>query len=282
MRRFAAILAAAFLLSPLGAAAQEGDRARTLADIRQDLTVLNVEIQRLRRELATTGGPDVNVSGGTVLERLDSIESELQRLTARTEELEYRIARIVEDGTNRIGDLEFRLVELEGGDLSELGETPTLGGLSAEPLPGPAPAPETPRGDNGADGPLLAVGESTDFDRAQVALAEGRHAEAAEIFGRFRETYPGSPLAPRVYLGLGQALEGQGDTRGAAQAYLDGFSAHPDADVAPETLFRLGAALGALDRTDAACQILADVGVRFPGSEAAGQAAERMGELGCP
>ncbi|WP_371037509.1 tetratricopeptide repeat protein [Rhodosalinus sp. FB01] len=278
--RFAAILAAALLLVPVAAAAQEADRARTLADIRQDLTVLNVEIQRLRRELATTGSPDMSVAGGSSLERLDSIESALQRLTARTEELEYRIARIVEDGTNRIGDLEFRLVELEGGDVSALGETPTLGGLPADPLPGPAPA--SPAGPGGTDTPQLAVSERSDFERAEAALAEGRHEEAAEAFGRFRETYPGSPLEPQVYLGLGRALEAQEDMRGAAQVYLDGFSAHPDAGAAPETLYRLGAALAALDRIDAACQILADVGVRFPGSQAADDAAERKGGLGCP
>jgi hypothetical protein len=62
---------------------------------------------------------------------VNSIEAELSRLTARTEELSNRIDRIVADGTNRIGDLEFRLVELEGGDVSRLGETSTLGGGAA-------------------------------------------------------------------------------------------------------------------------------------------------------
>ena len=56
------------------------------------------------------------------------MESELQRLTSKTEELENRVNRIVADGTRRIGDLEFRLVELEGGDVGALGQTSTLGG----------------------------------------------------------------------------------------------------------------------------------------------------------
>ena len=43
----------------------------------------------------------------------------MQRLTSKSEELENRINRIVSDGTTRIGDLEFRLVELEGGDVSD-------------------------------------------------------------------------------------------------------------------------------------------------------------------
>ena len=91
------------------------DRAQTLADIRQDLNILYVEVQRLKGELSTTQGPSVSVAAGSVLERVQSIETELQRLTALSEELQFRVERVVQDGTNRVGDLEFRLVELEGG-----------------------------------------------------------------------------------------------------------------------------------------------------------------------
>src|SRR6056297_778638 len=119
----------------LPAAAQ--DRDQTLADVRQELSVLWVEMQKLKRELVTTGGPQVNVQGTSALDRINSIESELTRLISRTEELQNRVDRIVTDGTNRIGDLEFRLVELEGGDVSKLGETTTLGGVEIEPRPSP-------------------------------------------------------------------------------------------------------------------------------------------------
>ena len=110
----------AICLLPMSGIAQ--DRAQTLADIRQDLTILYVEIQRLKGELSTTQGPSVSVAAGSVLERVQNIETELQRLTALSEELQFRVERVVQDGTNRVGDLEFRLVELEGGDISTLGE----------------------------------------------------------------------------------------------------------------------------------------------------------------
>ncbi|MGB0426230.1 MAG: hypothetical protein ACPGD4_04990 [Paracoccaceae bacterium] len=115
----------AICLFPMSGIAQE--RAQTLADIRQDLNILYVEIQRLKGELSTTQGPSVSVAAGSVLERVQNIETELQRLTALSEELQFRVERVVQDGTNRVGDLEFRLVELEGGDISTLGETTTLG-----------------------------------------------------------------------------------------------------------------------------------------------------------
>ena len=88
------------------------DRAQTLADVRQELTVLNVELARLRTELNTTGAP-APVGSGTPLDRVNSIETALQRLTAKTEELEFRLNSIATDGANRLGDLSFRLCEHE-------------------------------------------------------------------------------------------------------------------------------------------------------------------------
>ena len=63
------------------------------------------------------------------MQRMDTIEAELARLTARTEEVELKLNRVVSDGTNRIGDIEYRLCEAtEGCDPTTLGSTPTLGG----------------------------------------------------------------------------------------------------------------------------------------------------------
>ena len=50
------------------------DRAQTLADIRQELTVLYVEMQKLRRELSTTGGVNSNLAGTNTLDRVDAIQ----------------------------------------------------------------------------------------------------------------------------------------------------------------------------------------------------------------
>jgi len=73
----------AICLLPMSGIAQ--DRAKTLADIRQDLNILYVEIQRLKGELSTTQGPSISGAAGSVLERVQNIEAELQRLTALSE-----------------------------------------------------------------------------------------------------------------------------------------------------------------------------------------------------
>lgn len=281
--RFALIVALGLAFGPVAAQAQD---AQTLADVRQELTVLNVEVQKLRRELSTTGGASVAVTGGSVLERVNAMESELQRLTSKTEELENRINRVVTDGTNRIGDLEFRLVELEGGDVGSLGQTSTLGGgempatmAPATPVPAPAdPLANTSTPTNTAE---LAVGEKTDFERAKAALADGDFRSAADQFATFNQSYPGGPLGPEADLRRGDALDGLGDTREAARAYLASFSADPAGPVAAEALYQLGSSLGALGQTQEACVTLGEVASRFPTSPFVAQAQSERSVLAC-
>lgn len=266
------LAAAAVMLSGLSLAAQ--DREQTLADIRQELSVLYVELQDLKREQSTTGAPQVSLPS-SALDRLNTMEQELARLTAKTEELEFRIDRIVRDGTNRLGDLEFRLVELEGGDLSQLGETTTLGG---DDLPEPAaalpgPAPETPQ---------MAVAEQADFDAAQALLDNGDAAAAAEAFAAYAETYPGSPLVAEAHYLRGEAEAAQGAWTEAARAYLQSFSGTPDGARAPEALYRLGLSLAQLGQRDEACITLREVSLRYPGGSPAMDADTARGELACP
>lgn len=269
LRVIAMVLA---LAAPAGAAYAQD---QTLADIRAELSDLYGDVSALRAELVVSGLAGQGVTGATPLDRLNSIEAELTRLTSKTEELEFRITRITRDGTNRIGDLEFRLCELEEAcDIGQLGETPFLGGVDVEPT---APAVETPV----ATGPALAIGESQDFERAQAALASGDFRGAADLLATFNETYPGSPVATQAHILRGKAFEGLGEMTNAARAYLAAFSGNPEGPAAPEALFRLGQSLGALGQTQDACVTLGEVPVRFPGAREVGDAQAAMANLGC-
>ena len=271
MLRFAICLALG-LVAPAAASAQD----ETLADIRQQLTVLYVDIQNLRTELSTTGGLTTGTQGNTPLDRLNNIEAELQRLTSKTEELEFRVNRITVDGTNRIGDLEFRLCELETGcDISLLGDTPSLGGVdNGAEVVAPQPAPQT-------GGPALAIGEEADFERAQGALASGDFRSAIDLLATFSETYPGSPVAAQAQFMRGEAYEGLGEMTNAARAYLESFSGDATGPVAPMALFKLGFSLGQIGQTQDACLTLGEVAIRFPGNSAVTDAQNAMRNLGC-
>ncbi|SIS56247.1 tol-pal system protein YbgF [Phaeovulum vinaykumarii] len=278
MRRRLVLTLALILSGPLTGPALAQDRAATLADIRAELGSLGAQIQALRGELVASGPSGIAAAGGvTALERMDAMEAALTRLTARSEDLENRINRIVADGTNRLGDLEFRVCELEPAcDINAIGATAPLGGAAAVT---PAPPPETPEGD--ADQGSMAINEQADFDRAREVLGQGDFRRAAELLATFAQTYTGSPLTAEAMYLRGLALSRDGDATGAARAWLDAFSAAPEGPRAPDNLLGLGQSLNALGQKAEACTTLGQVGARFPEAPAAAEAARAMQVIGC-
>lgn len=268
------LLAVALLLAALPLAA--GERAQTLADIRAEMAALAGEIGSLRAELAPgTGAGAEEGPADSVLDRVAALERALQRLTARTEELEFRIERIVTDATARLGDMEFRLVELEGGDVAALGPPAPLGGTApAAPPDGAAEAAPS--------GPLLAVGERDAFEAAAAAHAAGDWDSAAAQLEAFAETYPGGPLTARAHRLRAEALEQAGRPADAARAWLAAFNAAPEGAEAPAALLGLGRALAGLGSREEGCIMLDELRARFPDSAPAAAAGPARAEIGCP
>lgn len=270
-RGLLAVLAAGFLSS--GAVAQDADR-QALADIRAELTRFYAEIAGVRAQLeaeASTGASP-QVTGPATL-RLDQLEVQLGRLTGQVEQLSNRMRKIAEDGTRRVADLEFRLVELEGGDISALGDTPLLGGAVDAPV---AAAPNPP-----IETVELAVSEEADFERAEQALGDGEYASAILGFGQFLTDYPGGPMSARAMYHMGEAQEALGQHKEAARSYLDSFTVQPNGAYSAQALTRVGLSLGALGKIDNACQTLNEVLARYPDSDAVWLAQSKRTELGC-
>jgi tol-pal system protein YbgF len=252
------------------------DRAQTLADVKAELGQLAAEFSALKQELVASGAASNGTAGADPLGRMDAIEARLVQLTAKTEAVELRLGQVVADGTNRIGDMEFRLCELtEGCDLASLPPTPDLGGSLA--VAAPVATPEAPV----TDGPEMAVNEQADFDRAQGVLASGDFRSAADLFATYAETYPGGALAQNAGVLRGDALTQMGDTATAARSYLEAFSGAPEGALAGQALTKLGQSLGRLGQTPEACMTLAEVGKRYPGGVDESNALAAMQGLGC-
>jgi tol-pal system protein YbgF len=308
----AVILAVLLTLPGLPAAAQQGG-AQTLADIRAEIARLAEDIARLREELVGSGAV-AQPGGGTLLDRVQSAEVELTRLTGLAEELELRINRIVEDATLRIGDLEFRLTELEGGDVSALGQTRPLGetdvgaaapgaadaGTSAGGAPATettaatigataetgtaatAPTPEVPAADSALAPAATPTPAPNILRRAEEVLGQGDFRGAEQILAAHAAANPADPLIGEVHYLRGEALDALGDKAGAAQAYFESFSGSPAGARAPDAMLRLGLAMAELGQWVDACILLSEVGLRFPGTPAvAGADAARL-SLKCP
>lgn len=280
VRRLAMTAVVALMALPLSAQ----DRAGELAGIRAELAALAADLQALRAETVTGGAAAVQAAGGaTALERMDAIEARLVQLTAQSEALQNQVDRVVSDGTNRIGDLEFRLCELEDGcDTASLPITATLGGAGSgggAPVAVPVTAPA---GGGAGVAPELAISEQADFDRAKGALGSGDFQGAADQFAAFGQAYPGSPLGGEAQLLRGEALARLGQTSNAARAYLEAYSGAPDGPNAPSALLGLGAALGDLGQTQEACVTLTEIGRRFPTAPQAVEAGAAMRRFACP
>ncbi len=295
IRAGAFAFATALVFSWTGPApAQDESTEATLADIRQELQFLLGEIKYLKSQLVTTGPPQSGSArrGGSVALRVDAIESELRQLTGAVEELQFRVETIVEDGTRRIGDLEFRLVELEGGDLSSVGKVPALG--TAEPDAAKAEETEAAAAENSGEstGNGTAVeaaaprepvypGE-TPFDVAMAAFEAGNYADALEYLDNALDPDAEAETFAEVRFWQGESHFALQDWQSAASSYLDSFSSSPKGPNASGAILGLGVSLGELGHADEACLMLSEAAVRAPNDpEVAGRAERERVRFGC-
>ncbi len=243
---------------------------QTLEDLRREVALLTEQMAQLRNELQTSGNGGVpQEQVGTFLQRLNALETQLADAMNRIETAQFRINQITNDATTRVGDIEFRLTELEGGDPTALGDPVPLGGT--EPA------------DVSTD-LQLATNEQQSFNLAREALDAQDYSRAAEGFSSFIATYPGGPLTSEAQYLRGHALAGLQDWGGAARSFLDSFSGAPSGPLAAESLLELSVSLGQLQQIEQACLTLNEINVRYPErvSDLGPRIAEQKQAMNCP
>ncbi|MDN3712357.1 tetratricopeptide repeat protein [Paracoccus cavernae] len=277
------LLAAGLALFGFSASAQD---AGSLADIRTELGQLTSDLQSLRAELVASGPAGFQAAGGdSAIDRMNAMEARLAQLTGQTEQLQNRIDRVVRDGTTRIGDIEFRLCEMEEGcDLGSL-TTPTLGDQN-----GGRRCPLQPvghvdrRGGHPPRHPAAGAAtkaEQADFDRAREVLGQGDFRLAADLFAAVAKTHAGGPLTAEALFLRGAALDSAGDLEGAGAAWLESFAANPNGPQAPDALLGLSRAEATTGDAKNGCPFLLEISVRFPDAPQASEAAKRLEAVGC-
>jgi len=275
-------LAALILTTSLGgvAVAQSWSAAQPSADdLRYRLSVIDAEVQQLKAQI---GGAGVSSGGGTVpasgdaLVRIQRLEAEISRLTGQVEELRFRIDQVSNDSTRRFGDIEFRLTELEGGDISALGQTPPVGGAPA------AVGTSDPGTQLATTGPEVSVSERSDLDRAIRDVQQGRFDQAEDRLRRFLNDYPRSPLESEAQFWMGESQFVRGAFQEAARSYLGGYEVDRQGPLAARNLVKLGVTLGRLGQVREACLTLNEVSNQFSSdSRAVGEAQAEAQRLGC-
>jgi len=209
--------------------------SKELANVQSDLNNLNEQISAIRLELseikdstiedAIDAAKNVVASGikesaGSVLFRLDVIEEEMRNLTGIIEELQFYTKNIALDATNRIGDIEFRLTELEGGDLSLLGNSRIIGGSK-----------ETSNANA-----ELAITEKSSYDNALELLNEDRFELAIIEFDKLINAFPNGPLTVAAHYSKGDAFFGMNSWMQAIDSYLESFKLEPSGKYAENAI----------------------------------------------
>ena len=149
----------------------------------------------------------IKKSAGSVLFRLDAIEEEIRNLTGIIEELQFYTKNIALDATNRIGDIEFRLTELEGGDLSLLGNSRIIGGNK-----------ETSNANA-----ELAITEKSSYDTALELLNNDKYELAIIEFDKLINAFPNGPLTVAAHYSKGDAYTGIKNWKLALKNYLKSY-----------------------------------------------------------
>ena len=246
----AGAVAAAAAFAPTGdQAAAQGtwSGSSSKEDLLYRLQILDAEIADIRARL---GGLDTGRAGGAATGDSAVLDAEIRRLTAQVERVEQAQRQMAAELTRRLGDIEFRLNELEGVPNDGAGAPP----IGAEVLTEPQVA----------TGPTVAVSERGDLDRAIRDVQQGRFDQAEDRLRRFMTDYPGSPLVGEAWYWLGESLFVRGIHAEAAKSYLAGYNSDRQGGHAAHNLFRLGVTLGRLGQINEACLTLREVRTQFP------------------
>jgi len=209
--------------------------SKELSTVQSELNNLSEQISEIRLELAENKASivkeaieasenivasGIKKSAGSVLYRLDAIEEEMRNLTGIIEELQFYTKNIAFDATNRIGDLEFRITELEGGDLSLLGNSRVIGG-------------SVKTSNTNAE---LAITEKSNYDNALKLLNENNYELALLEFDKLIKAFPNGPLTVAAHYSKGDAFIGLTAWDQGINSYVESFSLEPNGKYAQKAL----------------------------------------------
>lgn len=275
------------------AAARPKVDAATLADMQTTLRAVAADLQGLRAELLASGAQGFAAAGGnSAIDRMNAMEARIATLTEQTELLENRIRQVVADGTNRVGDIEFRLCELDPNcDLGAL-MTADLGGQGGiTPAPGGGPVPMPPSNVSAQTlPPPVEITQTTtppteeearEFADIRALVSAQDWVAASDRLDHLVTAHAGGPLTTEALYLQGLARQGRGQLPEAAQSYLMAFSAAPDGPRAPASLLALSRAMAGIGAPADACPYLDELARRFPASPEAAEAAPLAETAAC-
>jgi tol-pal system protein YbgF len=201
-------------------------------------------------------------------DRVDSLESQIRKLTGDNERLQFELRQAKDDNTRlqrTIDDMNAQ-ASLGAGAPAQRGQA-----VSSAPPSSTLTVPRT-----GGD-------PAAEFTAAYALVAKGDHPAAQAAFASFLQAYPTDPRAPNAHYWLGQAMLAQGASADAATQFLSIVKSTPKAELAPDAMVRLGVALNRMGEKAQACGTLTALPTQYPKASAATKAAAQaqIKAIGC-
>ena len=209
-----------------------------------------------------------------ILARLDAMESQIQRLTAQSEENSNAIRLL----TTQMAQMQSgQSPALAGGGSAVSGATPVAAGTAAAAAPAPTPTPTpavsqavaAPSADRVAAVQAIAKPQTDDAADDEYSYGfrlwnAGFYPEAQQQLSMFVEQYSSHWRATYGRNLLGRAYLDDNKPREAAPWFLRNYQADKQAARAPDSLLFLAEAMIAMEDTNRACIALSEFGETYP------------------
>ena len=218
--------------------------------------------------------------------RFGEVEDQFRSLTGQIEEIAHRIGVVAKRVEKLVGDVDFRLSEIEQAQAQALARTvPPITQPAAAPSASPQAALRRPAvtAEPGTLGTIPLSGLSPDGSGALVTapalpvgtvkeqynyafslLRQQEYAEAERALTAFIEANPSDPLTGNANYWLAETYYVRGDFRKAAGYFAAGYKNFPKSNKASDNLLKLAMSLANLDENDQACLTFKELAERYP------------------
>jgi tol-pal system protein YbgF len=223
-------------------------KKRVLA-LQRQAAVSEIEVQRLRQEVATLEAQLQSTGSTPVLQ------------TRARETTPAPPARSPLSSASREAEAVLEETDLEDGAVPE----PGTGSRSEEAT--------------GKRATLLSPAAQALYDRGYTLYHQQRYLDAEASFRRFLQAYPDSDLADNAQYWIGESRYARQDFAGALAAFRETLSRYPEGNKVPDALLKTGQTLESLGDLEGARRSYREVARRFPDTAAAALAAELLADL---
>ncbi len=275
--------------------ASAADLAREVANLREDVTVLQRQLYRENQKKASANG-DVQGKIGEYDETIRKLNGRLDELEHKLKENNDKIEKYNRDMEIRLKILEGRPIpdslnapvprfptvynapvakdaaasvagdKIKGKDLAPL-EKPAPKAAAPKPAPAPAPAPKA-AAPKPAPAPAPANDAQTIYNNAMKAYNAGLYDEAEIAYEDILDRFPKHALASNAQYWLGEVYLKRGNYSKAKVAFKDGYDNYKNGNKGADSLYRLGTTFVLLDDNHRACLVLMNFDEEYPKANA--------------